>query len=168
MIPVCILVTDHICVSEILIPVSERASIYRFPNDVVPAQVDIVAEAALGVRITVFADDVIRYAPLRKFGTACDGDNCIYYRKTCDDTAMRCDFGEGQPFAERDSGRQRFIPERFSIEYRTRQALQAAQANVYLIAGPKENPSYIPLRELDTSATDPTAVCGANSTEPGC
>jgi hypothetical protein len=160
----------HLCISDAYLPVSTRGGPFKPQNDVLSDRLDENAADRLGVRIAIPAGDVVKFWPVKEMNTICEGNDCILYRKICDDKLMRCDYAAGnlQPFDFGFGPRQRFSPEKFIIEYQTKEALQAAESSIYLVTGTKGKESYIPLSRLKTTPGWDLPACWPDSSEPGC
>jgi hypothetical protein len=170
MLPACILVLAHLCIAEIYRPVSTRGGPFKPQNDVLSDKLDEAATDRLGVKIAVPAGDVVVFWPIKEMNTICENNNCILYRKNCDDKLMRCDYAAGnlQLFNFGSGPRQHFSPEKFIIEYNNKRALAAAENNVFLVTGPKGKEAYIPLSKLRTTPGWDLPACWPDSSEPGC
>jgi len=168
--PACILVLAHLCIAEAYQPVSTRGGPFKPQSDVLSDKLEKNASDRLGVRIAIPAGDVLKFWPIKEMNTICDGKDCILYRKVCDDKLMRCDYAAGnlQPFNFGFGSQQRFSPEQFIIEYSTKEALVAAENNLFLVAGAVGKEAYIPLSRLHTTPGWDLPACWRDSAEPGC
>jgi hypothetical protein len=170
MAPACILVLAHLCIAEAYRPVSTRGGPFKPQNDVLSDRLDEKTAERLGVRIVVPAGDVLKFWPVKEMNIICDGKDCILYRKVCDDKLMRCDYAAGnlQLLNFGFGPRQRFLPEQFIIEYSTKDALVAAENNLFLVTGTVDKETYIPLSRLQTTPGWDLPACWPDSAEPGC
>jgi hypothetical protein len=170
MLPACILVMAHLCISQAYLPVSTRGGPFKPQNDVLSDRLDETAAKRLGIRIAVPAGDILKFWPIKEMNTICENDSCILYRKICDDKLMRCDYAAGnlKPFNFGSEPRQRFSPEIFIIEYTTKEALVAAETNIFLVTGPEGKQAYIPLSSLKMTPGWALPACWPDSSEPGC
>jgi hypothetical protein len=168
--PACILVLAHLCITEAYQPVSTRGGPFKPQNDVLSDKLDEDAANRLGVRVAIPAGDVLEFWPVKEMNTICEGKDCILYLKVCDDKLMRCDYAAGnlQPFNFGFGPRQRFSPEKFIVEYKTKDALTAAENNIFLVTGAEGKVSYIPLARLKTTPGWNLPAYWPDSTEPGC
>jgi hypothetical protein len=170
MLPLCIAVSAHLCLSARYLDAAQRDTIFPRAHDVLPRQIDTGAAGRLGVRIDVVESDQISYWRAGAMNSICFETGCLYYRATCDRATHDCRYAVGELTMDPTLSppRKVLFTEEFRIHYETDAALLAVGNAFFLVADADAKKHYVRLNELHISQAADDPICSRGSREVGC